>query len=85
MKELAHSCFTVGEYHTPYLNCDHNQVGLGASGKQGIVILVRNGLNPTDISFRGIFQESLWLIIKLANHDTLLIGAAYRSLSSDGR
>ena len=84
MRELTHSCFTVGEYYTPYLNFDPNQAGLGVSGRRGIVILVRSGLSPTEISFPGIFQESLWLKMKLANHDSLLIGAVYRSPSSDG-
>ena len=68
----------------PYLNFDPVWAGMGASGKQGIVTMARNDLNSTEISFPGIFQKSLWLKMKLGNHDTLLIGAAYRSSSSDG-
>ena len=68
----------------PYLNFDPVWADMGASGKQGIVTMARNDLNSTEISFPGIFQKSLWLKMKLGNHDTLLIGAAYRSSSSDG-
>ena len=85
IRPLALGCFTVGDHYVPYLNFDSSQSGLGASGKRGIVVLVKEDIRASEVSFPGQFEESIWMQIEPVKGEILILGAIYRSPSCDGR
>ena len=69
---------------TLYSNFDPGQPNLGSGGKRGICIYVRNQMQVVQVDFPAhSFEEQLWLKLKLANSDALLIGCIYRSPSGN--
>ena len=76
--------FSVGDEFNAYLNFDPELEKLGMLGKCGVEILVRRDLNPTEIKFSCIFQEAMWVKIKLKGKDELVLGMVYRSPNADG-
>ena len=69
---------------TMYSNFQPHQSDLGASGTRGICIYVRSNLLVMQEEFSACsFKEQLWIKLKLANSDVLLIGCIYRSPSGN--
>ena len=70
--------------YSQYTNFDHSSPCLGASGKRGICLFIASNLKATEITFPGNpFSEQLWLKLRLHGGDALVLGAIYRSPSSD--
>jgi len=46
-------------------------------------IYIANDLQPSEIHFNTIFEEHIWVKVKLMSNDWLLVGNIYRSPSSN--
>ena len=70
------------EGYTIYMNFDPTQSNLGAGGTRGNCIFVRDSLKATQVFYAdSTFNEQLWVKIKLADEDHLIVGCLYRSPS----
>ena len=49
---------------------------------RGVVLYVNKALEATPVSFKTNFSESVWVNVRLANSDSILVGCVYRSPNS---
>ena len=66
-----------------YVNFKFTDSNLGASGKRGVAIYVKDGLQAEEVKFQTPYDDHLWIEVKLRNDDKLLCGCVYRSPSKD--
>ena len=63
-----------------FVNFSFTEQQLGASGKRGVVIYVKESLGYEEIKFETEYADHIWVEIKLRNKDPLLCGGIYRAL-----
>lgn len=69
--------------YTKYVNFKFTDTDLGASGKRGIAIYVKDDLEADVVRFQTIYEDHLWIEVKLRNNDIMLCGCIYRSPSKE--
>ena len=57
-----------------YVNFNFTDTELGASGKRGVAIYVNDDLHADEVKFQTVYDDHLWIKVKLRNNDTLLCG-----------
>ena len=62
-----------------YVNFKFTDLDLGASGKRGIAIYIKEDLEAEEIKMHTKYEDQLWVEVKLRNNDSLLCGCIYRS------
>lgn len=48
---------------------------------RGVVLYVKNNMQANPVEFNSEFEEAVWVSLKLASGDKLLVGCVYRSSS----
>ena len=72
--------------YTLFTNFEPEQIDGNIKGIRGICIYVRDYLSASEVSFPNtVFQEQLWVSIKLKGVDILYAGCIYRSPSGDSQ
>lgn len=67
-----------------YISFDPTQTNLGRSGSRGICIYTKEYLASAEVSlYKGTVIEQLWISLRLANEDKLLVGCVYLSPSGN--
>ena len=66
-----------------FTNFDLSDYDLGSSGKRGVAIYVKEGLETEEVKLETEYEDHLWLEVKLRNRDHLLCGCIYRSPTKD--
>lgn len=66
-----------------YLNFDHTEANLGASGIRGVAIYVKEDLAQSEVNFRTEYSDHIWVEISLENNESILLGCIYRSPSKE--
>ena len=64
-------------------NFSSSEQNLGASGRRGVAIYVKDSLDAEEVKFQTDYTDHMWVEIKLRNKDPLLCGCIYRSPSKD--
>ena len=62
-----------------YSNFNFTDENLGASGKRGVVIYVKDTIKSEEIFLGVDYDDQIWVEIKLKGQDVLLCGCIYRS------
>ena len=63
----------------PYVSFKFSDENLGASGKRGVAIYVRDNIPSEEIKLKTAYEDQLWVQINLKGRDSLLCGCVYRS------
>ena len=71
--------------HIPHytLYTDFNPDASPPTNTRGIIMYVADSINSKEVSFTTEFSEQMWVKIELLNNSYLLVGAMYRSPSSN--
>ena len=62
-----------------FINLQFTEECLGASGKSGVAIYVKDKLETEVINLETNYEDHLWVEVKLRYHDSLLCGCIYRT------
>ena len=66
-----------------FKNFDYTDENLGASGKRGVAIYVKEGISCEEIKFQSTYSDQVWVKLSLLNNEKLLCGCVYRSPTTD--
>ena len=66
-----------------YTNFKFTDLNLGASGKRGVAIFVKNDLKNEKVTLQSDYEDQLWVEIQLKKNESLLCGCIYRSPNKD--
>ena len=82
-KNPIHETLLDIEGYEKHLNFNFADTNLGASGKRGVAIYVKDGLVADEIKFQTPYDDHIWIEVNLRNNDKLLCGCIYRSPFKD--
>ena len=64
-----------------FVNFSSSEKNLGASGKRGVAIYVKDSLEAEEVKFQTVYADQIWIETKIRGKDPLLCGCIYRSPS----